>query len=151
MCVGDWRLGRLIKPVITRFNTLGSVNIAYPPNPCRVGITLAQGLGAAFLSGLSESGGPLPAAVSISGELDDAYAFKVLIDSNDGIIITSLALPWHITLATHGALPTRRFSIASVLQDVNGLVIEYFLPEDVLSAALESFKTDYGKYKPLSI
>lgn len=143
MCIGDWRLGRLIKTIITPFDTTAGLNCIILPSRQRVGLTIMGGSGVELALTFSEGGGPLPAAVAGLGNLDENFPIGLLIDGVDGAYLTAFSGYFHITMATHGELPTKRFVLNTEIQPARGLHIQYTMPEEYLAAALESFKQEY--------
>lgn len=124
MCFCDWRIGRLIRAESTAFNLVGLTDVDFPANKQRVGLTI----------GLAHS--------STSQGVDLTISF-------DGIVHCMLwrnFLVYHITLATHGDLPTRPFNLLATGATLPGSVIEYFAPESVLTAGIEEWERTYGQW-----
>lgn len=123
MCVSDWRLGSLVRSVIRTFSVTSAQTFTIAANQERVGLTIA-----AFAS--SAIGSPL-----------------ISIDGLSGLIIggSTYTFPLHITMQTHGDLPTHAFSGtgSNAVTPATGVIIEYFLPRSVIGAMLEEFKRQY--------
>ncbi len=120
MCLHDWRAGRLIRTQYTGRNIFGSPLII-PPNPNRVGIQITWAADVTFSDG---------ASIAI-----------------DGVIVAALnigtpSLMW--SLVDHGDVPTKEFVVTDILGATNVGVIEMFLPEDMLSAGLNEFISQYA-------
>lgn len=143
MCIGDWRIGRLITTQMTRFNTAGASKTTYNQNRQRVGFGVYIDIGIDISINANESGGPLPAAVTIAGDLTDLTGLKISVNGNAGIRVNYMKPEWMITLETHGSLPMQKFVLTADQNDITGLVIEYFMPEEYLSACLEQFQSEY--------
>lgn len=122
MCISDWRIGRLITSVTHNLATMVTPSIILPPNRQRVGVSF-------FGLGFSDVNDP-----------------DFLVTMPDGSLIAiNRGLPYlHLTLQSHGDLPTRQFTITDPSDSDNGTVIEYFMPEQYLSAALDSFRREYN-------
>lgn len=118
----DWRIGRLIRSITTGGNTDANGVINLPAKQDRVGLSVWG-----TLTGQS---------VSICPE-------GVL--SSIGVVATnSIILPAHMTLATHGDLPTKLIRLFS-LAGGNDVIVytEYFAPERVLTLGLEQIMKQY--------
>lgn len=92
-----------------------------PPNPNRVGIQISWADAVTF---------------------GDAATITI-----DGVIITALNLgqssfTW--SLVDHGDVPTKEFVVTDIVGATNIGVIEMFLPEDMLSAGLNEFISQYA-------
>lgn len=122
MCMGDWRLGRLIRSRVSSWNATGSVNLVLLPNPQRVGVTFS----------LSSLGAGSAATATLS------------IDAIIAAIFNSTYPSYHYSMINHGDLPTKRFEITASSTAPTGSWIEYFAPENVLAQALESMRGQYG-------
>lgn len=122
MCIGDWRLGRLIRAVEGPIVTFGVGLLTINPSMQRVGLTFA-------LAGTGTTVAPL-ATVSVNGlafmSLDNGFPYV------------------HFTMATHGDLVTKQWGFQVIGATAYGYYIEYFLPENYLSAALKSFESEYN-------
>lgn len=122
MCISDWRIGRLIRSVGTVWNTGSGVGVNIPPNKQRVGLTFAADANGAAVS-----------------------AAAILTFTGGGVLVIGNGRAMtHITLLTHGDLPTRGGIITTVVSLSTGAWIEYLLPEECLAAGLEEFKRQYG-------
>lgn len=125
MCFMDWRIGRLIRSKTTTIATNGSGVFTLAANASRVGLTVwcsANGFGCQILS-------------------DGIATGPVLGGSQSSV------LPNHITLATHGDLPTRQLNIVSQQGAADTVVFtEYFAPEAVLALGLEQIREQYPKW-----
>ena len=121
MCVGDWRLGRLIRSQTFDWDT----NVLSPQpiaaNPNRVG--------------LSVSGHTLSSTVTAGHRL-----------RSEGKVIRYLLATtsfYHLSLWEHGDIVTKAFDIAVSTTVAVGTWTEYWLPEEVLQAGIEEFKRTY--------
>lgn len=123
MCVGDHRLGRLIRSR-ARVLTLDALtnHEVVPRDPNRVGLILASSNG-----------------VSFQATPDDFAPTNA-----NGIRIIS-GFPQTFTLIGHGDLPTRRW-LARESSAASGpvvMIIELFLPADTLNKSPDAIKSDY--------
>lgn len=121
MCVGDWRLGRLVRSVHSTWIISGSGNLVLPANPQRVALSVS--LTTAHASALTWANlavGSTPLTVI---PLNDSH--------------------FHITLLTHGDLVTKSFTISQGSNASTGSWVEYLLPEGMLTEALETFRRQY--------
>src|SRR3972149_4559685 len=118
MCVGDWRLGSLVRSVTVANSILTTASISIPANSSRVAITFV-------INGT---------AVTNNGSL-----------FVDGVQIGTIAPPAaslrHFTMLEHGDLPTKGWSFTNIGPGTVILtVVEYFLPKSIITAGLEEFK-----------
>lgn len=120
MCVGDYRLGRLIKTVHSQPLLTAGLFTVIPANEQRVGLWI----------GNSVSGTTL--VYYDSPTLGDAALQQVLAGSD----------PYYVTLAEHGNLPTIRHSMTISGAAFVVAVVEFFLPEDVIQGFLEDGKVE---------
>lgn len=118
MCISDWRLGRQIRTQITAFSLTTAQVQQLAANPQRVGVTFGLTV---------PTTGALAAAVVRIGGIEH----RSLSTENPS---------YHITLATHGELPTLACAVVSKAGTMTGSIIEYFLPEEVIQAGLDEFK-----------
>lgn len=125
MCMQDWRVGRLIR-TSPHPESGNVVNLTVAPNRNRVGIYIsAPGLNDPVL-------GFIPADIQILlGGVVAAYAIG-------GIMVS---------LATHGDLCQRGFSVIDNSNGASISAVEFFMPEEYLAAGLESFRSNY-KWPP---
>jgi len=117
MCIGDWRLGRLIRRKITTANLTTGLSISIPEDRQRVGVIAGIGSQQALLT---------------------SYA-RVLVDGTVILFLGNGVSSATFTLVTHGELPTRPFSIVSVGATTIASFVEFFMPEEYLSAGLEEY------------
>jgi hypothetical protein len=121
MCVNDWRLGRLIRSRVTTFTSPATLDQLAARNADRVGITFS----------VFEAGSDLTILVDEAG-------------SGKSFVVLTPNYPWiHLTLQEHGDLPTKRFRMGANVPALNITVIEYFLPERVLSETIAKFYAGY--------
>ena len=120
MCIGDWRLGRLIRSKITTANLTTGMSISIPADHNRVGVIAGIGNQQSLLSTY--------ARLSVDG--------TVIFFLGNGIPAATF------TLATHGELPTRAFSIVSIGATTIASFVEFFMPEEYLAAGLEEYKRE---------
>lgn len=121
MCIGDWRLGRLIRHEWVTFDPAVG-NRTFPANKQRVGIGF---------SGQTSS--------NLTQNISLQWDFSLTV-----MFLPEIAGMLLFTLETHGDLPTREWIVR---QDSNVdlvTVTQFFLPENVLAAGIEEF---YSKYK----
>lgn len=126
MCFGDWRAGRLIRSVTHALLTQASPDLILPANPQRVGVTIC--------------------CTDVLGTFI-GYISAIEDDTANVLFISpASSSPFHITLATHGDLPTRRLVLALTGgASTLGSVIEYMATEEMLAVAIEQFNTEYGR------
>ena len=117
MCIGDWRLGRLIRSKITTANLTTGLSISIPADRNRVGVIAGMGNQQALLTGYT----------------------RLLVDGTVIFFLGNGTPSATFTLATHGELPTRAFSILSVGATTIASFVEFFMPEEYLSAGLEEY------------
>jgi hypothetical protein len=115
MCVGDWKRGRLIRSVGKAVTVAASSTVFLPANPQRVGLTIAVD--------------------ATSASIGDILTVTV-----DGAALIVGALGQgglHITMLTHGDLPSKRIGLQNidVANPLVFAVVEYFLPEEALRVA----------------
>lgn len=120
MCVQDWRIGRLIRTQITAHTLVVGTPFLIPANKQRVGLSLA-------------SGTPSGAPTVLIQVLHDGILYGMLWNSY---------IHHHITVSTHGDLPMKSAELRALVANAAIGVIEYFLPEEFLSAGLEEFKRE---------
>lgn len=144
MCVGDWRLGRLIRIQQTNWNTTGSVALSLAANPQRVGVMCALRQNPVQTISISTSGFNGLVDYTESGALTPNFAVTMTVDSKALCVLTPYNPMQFMTLATHGDISTRAMGI-TLLGSTNavGTWTEFFLPEDVLRTALESLRSEY--------
>lgn len=122
MCVGDWRLGRLIRSSIHNIVAPSSGDTLVERNRDRVGLTIATP------DALADN------TVQVEVELGVFRSWVILTPDN---------CMMHITLSTHGDLPTRKWRCGSNLPGIDYIVTEYFLPERVLSDIISRYYSEY--------
>jgi hypothetical protein len=120
MCMGDWRLGRLIRHQVTAWSTGAGTGLTILPNQQRVGISITI------------------ATLSVT------TATVVLSIDQIAANLMSNNVPFrHLTLLDYGQLPTRRFDVAAGVGTASGVWIEYFAQEDMLAIPFEELKRIY--------
>lgn len=126
MCFNDWRVGRLIRSVFRPSVNGNGSSIVMAPNKQRVGLTIS--------------------IVDLVGALN---VVATVVESVSGFMVLFLddATPvTHITLATHGDLPTKGLTVSILGGTIPELsIIEYIAPEEYLAAGLEEFESEYAK------
>ncbi len=110
MCVGDLRLGRLVRTVITDIEIANPDEVLFPANQNRVGVTIFA---------------PNDSSVQIN--------WDVLQSQTNGFFAITTMEPLHFTLLTHGDLPTKSFVIFANIANTQITVMEYFLPDSVVA------------------
>lgn len=118
MCIGDWRLGRLIRSEAKTFTPgIGGI-VTLGRNMQRVGL--------------------LVSSQSVLNITTQNIQIAV-----DGIIVGLLTLGEHQRLYTfleHGDLSTRSWTITTPVAANVVSTVEFFLPEKYIAAALEEFE-----------
>lgn len=118
MCIGDWRLGAVIRSVVSEKLTLATTSTIILANNTRVGITI----------GLA-----IPGATTASyGTVKPEGLQLVLLNSSHPFV--------HFTLATHGDLSFRSFTLTAANINCQFGIVEYFMPEEYLRVGIEEFK-----------
>lgn len=126
MCIDDWRIGRLISSTITIVTLSPAATAQIQASPQRIGIAF----------GLAADSIPTGGDMKLSCNGIDLLTPELAIDmirfdlQRDGQMPT---FAW--TLTNGGAVLTYNIS-----------VVQHFLPESVLQAALESYQREYGKW-----
>lgn len=121
MCVSDWRLGRLIRVKATSFVDPQAPTVIAAANKDRVGITLSTQVGTSgFIA-----------------------AIRHQLATSQFIYFTPDNQFYHFTLLEHGELPTVEWRAGANPNSDTVTVLEYFLPERVLTAGIEQFKSQY--------
>lgn len=124
MCIGDWRLGRLISRKVSAWNTATAATLTFEQNPQRVGIEFH----------------------ARNADAATSEAAKVSIDGVDGFIVASANSPVIFSFAKNGSVSTAKFVISAQSGiNLTGIVIEHFMPESYLAAGLAEFMS---KVKP---
>jgi hypothetical protein len=132
MCIGDWRLGRLIASEYTV--VAPGTSRTFSANQSRVGIHFI----ASFASLTNMTTGSWVESGTIT------------VDGNGVIRLVSVAPSVKFTLDSDGNTPTKSFVVNAGGMAITGiLVIEYFLSEKILSEQLESlYAKPFGGYTP---
>lgn len=121
MCMGDWRLGRLMSIRQRSFAPIAGQE-TFPASRQRVGILLS-----------GESG-------------DDTTVVKVQFGL--GTVMSWCPLqtgPFMFSLDRHGPVIQKEWIIVTSGADLDSITVwEYFLPEEVLSAGIEQFYSAYN-------
>lgn len=121
MCVGDYRLGRLISVKATVFTDPQAPTVIAGANSDRVGITFA------------------------SADNPNGFQFAARFDFGTrtlGMLMPDLATQ-HFTIIEYGKLVTAEFRAAANPNSVTLTVFEYFLPDEVLQDVIRRFASPY--------
>jgi hypothetical protein len=123
MCIGDWRLGRLIPLKITTRDLTAGGPLAIAADTNRVGII--------FSTGFTTGTGTNLADIAINGSLMFSLALNTRI--------------LELNLAQHGRVPMQAFTVTvGATANATVCVIEQFMPEEFLAAGLDEFKRSLG-------
>ena len=122
MCLGDWRLGKLIRATTFTGSIASNGTLTINADPCRVGIHFGGN--------------------SVNQPSAGLVQFAV-----DGVFFAQpdqAQLSETITLANHGDLPTRQWTITNK----TGATYTYsyttlILPEDYIRQAMDQLKSEY--------
>lgn len=129
MCFMDWRIGRLIRSVQHKTSGNNITPLDLPPNQQRVALTV------------------FPTAAQVAGAFVNTPLFVIPIDALGNVIGANgfvFDMPLHITLATHGDLPTKGWRVLLANNvSADALVIEYLVPESLLTLGLQLLQRDY--------
>lgn len=122
MCIGDWRLGRLVRSSAQAFDIATGVGLTLKPSQQRVGIWF------------STDETPIASLV----------AWKLLF--TNGSILSGMYPTGHVlvTLENSGDLCTKGVTVSSQDGNFKGTFTEFFMPEKYLTAALEEFERKVG-------
>jgi len=118
MCIGDWRLGRLVRSVGRTVIPSDGDTDRFGPSRQRVGLTFEVHL-------------PTPVVNS---------ACLITFTNGQRLLVGAGTNSLHVTIATHGDLPTYGFTVDLLTTGVTCTVIEYFAPEEYLQAGLDEFR-----------
>jgi hypothetical protein len=121
MCISDWRLGRLIRSQTTSAALTVGQTLILPPNAQRVGVILSNSI----------------------GTLGSANSATVAIGGVNCFLICGALPPLSLTLKDYGDLITKQIVLTCGTTAATIFATELFLPESVLSEAIE---TDMRKY-----
>jgi hypothetical protein len=121
MCIEDWRLGRQIRSQLTSKALTVGQTLSVPISMQRVAITLASDPSSAVFNE--------QCSVTIGG------LFFCVLQVSQSLI--------HMTLLEHGDLVTKQFTVTCGANPRSIVIVEYFLPESVLSDPLESQQRPY--------
>jgi len=120
MCISDWRLGGLITSQMTPFNlTTGNVQIAANPNRIGLDITCSQWT--------------TPAVSQLNCE---STTFRNIAGSG---YVNDIEL----RLERHGNMVRRRFTVTNAGGSLTGMIVEYFLPVEIIAAGIDEFMREY--------
>lgn len=118
MCIGDWRLGRLIRTnAYTQTPGIGGT-YTVRANPQRVGLTIQ----------------------SFQTNTVIGQSLSIAVDNVTVLFLPPTSTIFHCTFLSHGDLPTRKFDITTPGTATVIGIIEYTLPEEFIAAALDEFK-----------
>lgn len=131
MCLQDYQIGRLVRAEVRMVPTSSTTFELAPRNKDRVAITFAFGN---------------PQGVNISPEID-AVLYEGFPLATEYSTLTPATVgnyyDWqvrHFTVQEYGDLPMRRWHGIATGTNYNVMVIEYILPEDVLSMTPEQLR-----------
>jgi hypothetical protein len=130
MCFQDWRIGRLIRSKY--YTDADGVGILLPPNQCRVGITFC----------MAEYG---------SDPLTDDNFLNIYIDNTTPQNFVLVDTVLHMTIATHGDLPTHGWFAQDQSEAGGASIVEYTVPESMLTLGLELLQREYPGFPRWSI
>lgn len=118
MCIGDWRLGRLIRT--NAYSQTPGIGGTYTvrANPQRVGLTIQSFQTTTIL----------------------VQSPSIAVDNVTVVFLPPTNTIFHCTFLAYGDLPTRKFDITTPGAATVLGIIEYTLPEEFIAAALEEFK-----------
>lgn len=123
----DWRIGRLIRSVPQTITVPANSEIDIAANTSRVGITFCP---VSALTDIFMTVDPVDPSLGLGYDLGQVQ-------------------PYHLTLATHGDLPTRKFRLFNTTAgDIAVVFIEYIAPESLLTLALELLRREYPGWRP---
>lgn len=117
MCMSDWRLGRLIRTVGSFQTVANAGTMVIGTNRDRVGIIISIDVSSTA------------SVTRVSIDVDGLRAMS-LSTTNPQVIYT---------LASHGDLPTRQFTMTAQGTGFNIGVLELIAPEKMIDAAIEEF------------
>lgn len=122
----DWRVGRLVRSVITTANVLGD-DIDLRANQQRVALIVSC------------------QAVDLVVNND-----TIRIDVDTKTIISQFASfgPIYLSITSHGDLVTRAINVGTILGSIALSVTELLMPEDYLAAGLKEFESQYNLESP---
>jgi len=122
MCVGDWRLGSIIRSVPRSLSLTNAQTLTLGKNSERVGVAIMSNV---------QSG-----SNQLSITIDGVGTFS--------IGSSTAQTQYKATLQSDGDLPMRQWILTGAsVAAYAGLLIEYFLPRNVIGAVLEEFKRQY--------
>jgi hypothetical protein len=124
MCVGDYRLGRLIRSVVRSVNTSATASTTILASPQRVGI----------IFGISENA------------FINTRSVGITVDGFDGFHISGNHPYLAFNMLEHGDLPTRKFVVSSLGSTAIFICVEQFLPEEALNIPLEDILRSYNSW-----
>ena len=123
MCIGDWRLGKLVTVRVANTTLSIGATLDIPANPNRVGLMLA------------------------GTQASTTSAVKI---STDGVFFDSMKSGEFLrlyTLQTHGLLPTLAIRVTGAAASAAEVgVTEFFMPAEYIQTALESYRSEYGQF-----
>ncbi len=121
----DWRVGRLIRSV--PIQGLVSIDLVIPPSQQRVGILFGTGFDV--------------------GPVVDEVSVIITATGYPQIVVAEVAMPYMMSIMTHGDLPTKQFTVSSQSSAVAVYAIAFMMPEEYLAAGLEQFISEYERWK----
>ena len=122
MCIGDWRLGRLITTQATPFDVAAGTGLSYGANSNRIGYMISVRVATPSVN------------TSVLGTFSDGTIMTLGQGEPNQLV----------TLEKHGRLPTYALVLSLHTALAVGTVTEFFMPAEYLAAALESFRSQYS-------
>lgn len=127
MCLGDWRLGRLIKSVPRNQVVVGPATFDIPHNNQRVALQIYTDAG-----------------TILGGNGMSIFRGTTLV-----YLISPVGGPFYVDLKDHGDAPVHKYTCDPGANTVTVMIVEWFLPEPVLNEALECLQREYKSCKAL--
>lgn len=124
MCISDWRIGRLIRPIGHVVDLAATLTLQ--ANFQRVGLRFSVSSSTAI---------PLGNIIRIAFD----GTMEVYLPDTQGSLL--------MTLQSDGDLPTRQITVTLIAGSDKYSVIEYIMPEAYLAAGLEHFNSEYKQWK----
>lgn len=125
MCISDWRLGRLIRKQITPFGLAAAGTASVGASRQRVGLMIC-----AFGSA---------AGANTGGQITTSGTVVGLVGNATPII--------QFTLDQNGDFCQEPFTVtATAATTLTGCFVEMFLPEDVITAGIEQFYSEFAQW-----
>jgi hypothetical protein len=131
MCLEDYQIGRLIRAAPKYFTVLAAGGVILLPNKDRVAVGF-YGSAEHAVTVCPEIDSILDQGIVLTGEFTSA---GILSD-----VAGSMPNGYHFSLTMHGDLPTRKWHGVASVENTPILIIEYFLPEEVLRLTPEQLR-----------